>query len=101
MTAAEIFNRLRGFTPFPGCYTFLNNHRLEIVRARAEKEKIDAHQFQPGEVCEIAKESFAVACGGSTRLRITEVHPEGKRVMAARDFLNGARLAVGVKLGSS
>ena len=22
MTAAEIFNRLRGFTPFPGCYTF-------------------------------------------------------------------------------
>ncbi|MGH9836481.1 MAG: methionyl-tRNA formyltransferase [Blastocatellia bacterium] len=100
MTAVEIFNRLRGFTPFPGCYTFLNNHRLEIVRARAEKEEIGARQFQSGEVCQIAKESFAVACGGSTRLRITEVHLEGKRVMAARDFLNGARLAVGAKLGS-
>ncbi len=100
MTAGEVFNRLRGFTPFPGCYTFLNGHRLEIVRARAENVETDAHQFQPGEVCEIAKESFAVACGGSTRLRITKVQLEGKRAMAARDFLNGARLAVGAKLGS-
>lgn len=100
MTASEIFNRLRGFTPFPGCHTFLNGHRLEIVQAHAENEAVDAHQFQPGEVCEIAKDSFAVACGGSTWLRITQVHPEGKRVLAARDFLNGARLAVGAKLGS-
>jgi methionyl-tRNA formyltransferase len=51
-------------------------------------------------VCEIAKESFVVVCGGGTRLRITEVQPEGKRAMAARDFLNGAKLPIGSKLGS-
>jgi methionyl-tRNA formyltransferase len=100
MTAAEVFNRLRGFTPFPGCYTFLNGHRLEIVRASAEEAGIDAHQFQPGEICEIERESFVVACGCSTRLRVTEVQLEGKRAMAARDFLNGARLEVGTRLGS-
>jgi methionyl-tRNA formyltransferase len=99
MTAGEIFNRLRGFTPFPGCYTFHKGHRLEIVKARGENAPASADQFHPGEICEIAKESFVVACGGSTRLRIAEVQPEGKRVMAARDFLNGARLAVGAKLG--
>src|SRR6266545_4390611 len=98
MTAAEIFNRLRGFTPFPGCYTFFNGHRLEIVKARVEPGG-GADKFEPGAVCEAAKDSFVVACGGATRLRITEVQPEGKRAMPARDFLNGARLQVGAKLG--
>jgi methionyl-tRNA formyltransferase len=99
MTAEEIFNRLRGFTPFPGCHTFFNSHRLEIVKARVESSLVSAN-IQPGAVCEIAKDSFVVACGGGTRLRITQVQPEGKRVMAARDFLNGAKLSVGVRLGS-
>src|SRR5215475_1361534 len=98
MTATEIFNRLRGFTPFPGCYTFFNGHRLEIVNARVEPGGV-ADKFEPGAVCEAAKDSFVVTCGGATRLRITEVHPEGKRAMPARDFLNGARLQAGAKLG--
>jgi methionyl-tRNA formyltransferase len=101
MTATEIFDRLRGFTPFPGCYTFFNGHRLEIVKARVEPggegpDKLD--EFEPGAVCDAAKDRFVVVCGGATRLRITEVQPEGKRAMPARDFLNGARLHVGAKL---
>src|SRR5262245_42278128 len=98
MSATEIFNRLRGFTPFPGCYTFFNGHRLEIIKARAEPGG-GAVKFEPGVVWEAAKDSFVVACGDATRLRITEVQPEGKRAMPARDFLNGARLQVGAKLG--
>jgi methionyl-tRNA formyltransferase len=96
MTAAEIFNRLRGFTPFPGCHTFYNGHRLEIVKARVEP---GACEIEPGVVCETDRDGFVAACGGATRLRITEVQPEGKRAMPARDFLNGARLQAGAKLG--
>jgi methionyl-tRNA formyltransferase len=99
MTATEIFNRLRGFTPFPGCYTFYSDHRLEIVKARAEPGGEAVDKVEPGVVCEAARDSFAVACGGATRLRIIEVQLEGKRAMPARDFLNGARLQVGAKLG--
>src|SRR5262249_2364283 len=95
IAAKEIFNRLRGFTPFPGCHTFCNGRRLEIVKARAEAAGAGADKFKPGAVCEVAKESFVVTCGGVTRLRVTEVQPEGKRVMAARDFLNGAKLQLG------
>src|SRR5262249_46701148 len=108
MTATEIFNRLRGFTPFPGCHTFFNGHRLEIVKARVEQggvgpDGISEDKFEPGTVFEIAKtkESFVVACGGGEGLRITEVQPGGKRPMAARDFLNGARLQAGAKFGGS
>jgi methionyl-tRNA formyltransferase len=99
MTATEIYNRLRGFTPFPGCYTFYNDHRLEIVKARGEPAVEAMNKFEPGVVCEAAGDSFAVACGGATRLWIIEVQAEGKRAMPARDFLNGARLQVGAKLG--
>jgi methionyl-tRNA formyltransferase len=99
MTATEIFNRLRGFTPFPGCYTFFNGHRLEIVESRAEPREASVDKFEPGEVCEVMKDSFVVACGGALALRVTAVHLEGKRAMSARDFLNGARLQVGAKLG--
>jgi methionyl-tRNA formyltransferase len=99
MTATEIFNRMRGFTPFPGCYTFFNGHRLEIVNARVAPPGGGADECEPGVVCEVAKEDFAVTCGEGSRLRITEVQSEGKRAMPARDFLNGARLQVGAKLG--
>ncbi len=95
MTAREIFNRLRGFTPFPGCYTLIGGERLEIVKAKAEDANTEPAQSAPGTVCEVGKESFVVACGGSSGLRITEVQPAGKRAMSARDFLNGAKLAIG------
>ncbi len=97
--AQEIFNRLRGFTPFPGCYTYFNNHRLEIIKARVESGISGAEQFQPGVVCEVARESFVIACGGGAGLRVTEVQLEGKRPLPSLDFLNGAKLQVGVKLG--
>lgn len=97
MTATEILNRQRGFTPFPGCYTFLDGQRLELIAINAEPAAADNHEVRPGAVCEIAKESFAVVCGQGTRLQIREVQPAGKRAMAARDFLNGAKLQVGTR----
>ena len=93
-TAAEIFNRQRGFTPFPGCYTFLAGQRIELVSIAVETLSDDS-PLAPGTVCEIGKASFVVACGEGTRLRITELQPAGKRTMATHDFLNGAQLSVG------
>lgn len=100
MSGREIFNRLRGFTPFPGCYTYFDGQRLEIIKASAEDPTHPSPEVQPGVICEIARDSFIVACGGESQLRILEVQPAGKRVMSARDFLNGAQPAVGTRLGS-
>jgi methionyl-tRNA formyltransferase len=96
LAAQQIVNRLRGFTPFPGCYTFLNGQRLELIAAQAEP---GADAAPPGSVAEIAKDSFTVACGNHTHLRLTQVQPAGKRVMPARDFLNGAKLQIGTVFG--
>jgi methionyl-tRNA formyltransferase len=94
--AAEIFNRQRGFTPFPGCYTFLDGQRIELVSIAIEPPGEQA-PFTPGTICEIGKDHFVVACGEGTRLRISELQPAGKRTMAARDFLNGALLSIGTR----
>ncbi|MGH9801054.1 MAG: methionyl-tRNA formyltransferase [Blastocatellia bacterium] len=106
LTATEVFNRQRGFTPFPGCHTFFEGQRLELVGisiepATTESENVGSRSFQPGEVCEVAKNSFAVVCGGGSTLRVTKVQPAGKRPMPARDFLNGAKLTVGEKFESA
>lgn len=96
LSAMQIYNRLRGFTPFPGCYTLLHEQRLEIVAAAAEPHIGEA---APGTIVEIAKDSFTVACGNNSQLRLTQVQPAGKKAMFVRDFLNGAKLQVGTKLG--
>ncbi|MFN0084295.1 MAG: methionyl-tRNA formyltransferase [Blastocatellia bacterium] len=95
MSARRIHDRLRGFTPFPGCYTFLEKQRIELTRVTPLPGEIGG--FEPGAVCEIGKESFTVACGEGSRLRVEEVQPAGKRPMRARDFLNGAKLSLGTK----
>lgn len=100
MAAVEICNRQRGFTPFPGCYTFLDEQRLELVRIAAEPANAGSEQLAPGTVCEVAKDYFIVACGEGTRLKITELQPAGKRGMPARDFLNGAKLSLGTAFES-
>ena len=40
-----------------------------------------------------------VACGQATALRILELQLEGTRRMSSRDFINGAHIEVGAKLG--
>ena len=97
MTARQIFDRLRGFTPFPGCHSFLGDRRIEFVRVSPEPG--DA-KFAPGIVCEVTKQDFSIVCGGASRLRVAEVQPAGKRAMPAKDFLNGAKLAVGAQFHS-
>jgi len=99
-SATEIFNRQRGFTPFPGCYTFLGEQRIELIGITAEMGEVN-DLTAPGTVCEVGKNSFVIACGEATRLRITELQPAGKRTMAARDFLNGAQLSIGTRFESA
>ena len=96
MTAQQIVWRQRGFNPFPGCYTLLQEQRLELVTIKVDDASTNV---APGAVVEITKDNFVIACGAGTRLRITHVRPAGKKVMLARDFLNGAKLQIGTLLG--
>ncbi|MFN6202869.1 MAG: methionyl-tRNA formyltransferase, partial [Acidobacteriota bacterium] len=98
LTARQISTRRRGFTPFPGCHTFLAGQRLELVGV-APLESVAPGADTPGTITRVERESFAVRCGAGTELRVTTVQPAGKREMSVRDFLNGVKLQVGDQLG--
>ncbi|MFN6964031.1 MAG: methionyl-tRNA formyltransferase [Pyrinomonadaceae bacterium] len=99
MSAREIANRVRAFQPFPTSYTFADGVRYTIWRAAACETGIQDHSPQPGTVIEASGGSLSIACGSGGVLRVDEIQPEGKRRMAVRDFLNGAKLRAGMLLG--
>lgn len=97
MEASDIERRVRGFQPWPNAFTMLRSQRLIICEAKPEW--IEQLQFPPGLVIEAGRDRFTIACGAGTALRVFELQMEGGRRMGARDFLNGARVAVGERLG--
>jgi methionyl-tRNA formyltransferase len=97
--AAAVYNRIRGLAPWPGAYTSFRG-RLCHVWGRPAGAPAGAKQAAPGAV-QIENGELFVACGEGGWLRVEAVQLEGRRRVAARDFLRGARLAPGERFGSS
>jgi methionyl-tRNA formyltransferase len=85
-TAREIFNRLRGFQPWPGAFTSFRGKNLHIWEAKPIERSI------PPGALRTEHETLLVGCGGGSALELLVVQPEGKRRVSARDFLHGHRL---------
>jgi len=98
LSATEIVNRVRGFQPFPTSFTKYQAKKLTIWKARTT-ENGEGKTENGGEVLEAKNENLIIGCGNRTALQIDELQLEGKRRMAARDFLNGIKILVGEKLG--
>ena len=85
LPAAEIHNKIRAFNPAPGAFTNLpGGKKLKIWRA----EVACGSGTKAGEVTEVLKNGFKVACGSGVLL-VTEVQPESKKRMPAAVFCNG------------
>ena len=94
-TATELLNRWRGFQPWPGAYTTLEGKKL-IAHQMRVAAKIGSGE--PGAV-DLADHHLLVACAQNSWVEITELQLEGKKRMAASDFLRGAGLRSGIRLG--
>jgi methionyl-tRNA formyltransferase len=94
-TATEIFNRMRGFQPWPGAYTLFKGKTLQVHRVHPAE---NAGTLAPGEIAAEGTR-LLVGCGQATALELLELQVEGKRRMSAADFINGYRPARGEKLG--
>ncbi|HSA49149.1 MAG TPA: methionyl-tRNA formyltransferase [Yinghuangia sp.] len=92
--AMRVDRVVRGCTPAPGAWTLFRGERLKLapVRLRAGDTAL-----APGE---IAVERKAVRVGtGSHAVELTEVQPQGKRLMAAVDWARGVRPEAGERFG--
>jgi methionyl-tRNA formyltransferase len=94
-TAAVLHNRLRGFQPWPGAYTQFRGKSLKFISAMPEDTPSN---LNPGEM-RVGDEKLFVGCGSRTVLQLLQVQPEGKKIISAREFVNGYRPAAGERLG--
>lgn len=95
--AGELHNQVRALNPWPLASTSLAGTRLLVVESEISADAAPAGAL-PGTVLSASGDAFVVAAGHGT-LRLTRVKPEGKRAMAAREFLAGHRVTPGTVLG--
>ncbi len=87
--AVELERRLRAFTPWPGAFCASEHGVLKVTKAA-----VRAGSGAPGTVLAAGPDGIEVACSaGSLLLQVLQ--PEGKRAMAAKEFLAGRKVTVG------
>lgn len=88
--AHEIYNRWRGFQPWPGAFTALGGRKLVVHRmALADATTIAAAPNAQSGAVRIHDHRVFAACAGGTWIELTEVQLEGKKRMSAAEFLRG------------
>jgi methionyl-tRNA formyltransferase len=92
--AQQIYDRWRGFQPWPGAHTILRGKKLIVHRLRTEGER-----FLPAGMVMVDGERLFAGCGGETVVELLEVQMEGKRRMSAAEFLRGNQVRSGERLG--
>lgn len=95
LPAQTIHNRIRAFKPFPGSKTFLGEIGIGVEQTIVvDKEDKSG---DPGTIVDIMQNGILVQCGSGV-LQLSMVKPDGKKVMAARDFALGKNIQKGIKL---
>jgi methionyl-tRNA formyltransferase len=104
-TVVEVHNLIRGLSPFPGAFTFLNGKTLKIFRSEPQQGRDAGSGLNRNEesanIVQVAKSAPTVYSDGKTYLKfacadgfilVKELQLEGKKKMLVEDFLRGYRV---------
>jgi methionyl-tRNA formyltransferase len=91
--ATRVVSRIHGLNPWPGAQINLLQQGKDPlpIKLLLAQPVATPHNSAPGTLLEHGKR-LIIACGEGA-IEVLELQPTGKRPMAARDFLNGVRLA--------
>jgi methionyl-tRNA formyltransferase len=93
-TARRIYDRWRGFQPWPGAHTVLRGKKLIVQKMR----KAGSGDCESG-VVKVDGNRLCVGCAGGSLVELDEVQMEGKRRLSAAEFLRGNQVRSGERLG--
>ena len=94
LSAVEIYNRLRAFTPWPGGYFDHGESRIKVGRASIETDA--AATTEPGTV--LSTDGLVRVATSSGAICFHELQRPGARMLPAADFLRGYPIAKGDQL---
>jgi methionyl-tRNA formyltransferase len=93
--AQEIYDRMRGFAPWPGAYTEFRGQTCHLKGSPVSNEKAEA---AAGTIV-AERATVRVVCGAGSLLQLAHVKLEGRKQITAAEFANGARLQAGERFG--
>jgi methionyl-tRNA formyltransferase len=89
LTAQEIYNKFRAFTPWPGiCFCSLGK-TFKLTKVKIADL---THDKQPGDILSWDKKSLKVACSQGTVIEVFELQPQGKKPMTPYCYCMGNEL---------
>lgn len=94
--AVEVHHQILGLSPWPAAKTTVHGKGLKVLRSALS----DCGGGLPGELVQ-CDGHMVVSCGDGKCVEFLEVCPDGKKQMAAKDYLRGAKLERGLLLGRS
>ncbi len=83
-TAEELERFIRAMYSWPGAFTEINGKLLKIIEAG---EILNINNYKPGNFF-LIKNKLAVQCGQNA-LAIKKIQPSGKKIMTAKEFIQG------------
>ena len=92
--AQEIKNLVRGVTPWPGAFSYLDGKAVKVFRV-----DVADGSGTPGTILRAGREGIDVACGRGSVL-VKELQLEGRKRLAAAEFLAGYKIEPGTVLGN-
>jgi methionyl-tRNA formyltransferase len=106
--ATEIYNRMRGLTPWPGAYTTFRERTCHILAEPVSNEQQEPAfqrstpgQSAPPGTIRLSGDGLFVSCGGATELRVLSVKRDAGKKVDALEFAAGTRLTEGERFGDA
>jgi methionyl-tRNA formyltransferase len=97
-SANAVHDHVRGMSPWPGAFTRLGG-KIVKVHATARTTVTPPEGASPGEVVLADKARVVVACGERDAIELTRVQLEGRKAIAAGEWVMGRGVARGDRLG--
>lgn len=86
LPARAVFNHIRAYNPSPIAYFELKGDQIKVYDSKIVDETTTE---APGTILLHRKNRLMIACGEGTVIELLTIQPTGKKVMQARDFING------------
>ncbi|PTJ03066.1 methionyl-tRNA formyltransferase [Staphylococcus simulans] len=84
-SAQDIYNHIRGLSPWPVAYTKLDDKNMKLYQANI----VEGKEGKPGEIIETTKKAIIVGTGSSDAIALTDIQLSGKKRMPTANFLSG------------
>ncbi|HOP73175.1 MAG TPA: methionyl-tRNA formyltransferase [Thermoclostridium caenicola] len=97
-SARNIHNLIRGTTPWPGAFAFLDGQKVRIWRSAVGEDRSDTGEKpDPGTIIGLDKEAMTVQAGEGI-VRVFEIQVESNKRMTPYQYSLGHELKIGMKL---